>query len=145
MLFCCIYRRYENSADCAALIVKILCRIAVDYLGFYENFKPVFRFIAFFQGNLKFCDKIRFSVSVIRFVDISAYARRRTFELINKRIMTFYYFAEFNDFTAKSTERSRSLDSDIAVILSFSVKYLAYAQCEIFPERECEIFGLDRM
>lgn len=83
------------------MIVKVLCRIAVDYLGFYENFKPIFRFIAFFQGNLKFCDKIRFPVSVIRFVGISTYARRRTFELIDKGIMTFYIFAEFNDFYRK--------------------------------------------
>ena len=51
----------------------------------------------------------RLSVSVICFVDISAYARRRTFELIDEGIMPFYLFAEFNDFYCKINRRIAEL------------------------------------
>ena len=65
----------------------------------------------------------------------------RTFQ---PRLLSFDVLIEATSITRKnaqaaSRDRSRSLDSDIAGILSFSVKYLAYAQCEIFPKRECEM------
>ena len=37
-----------------------------------QKLDPISRFICFFQGNLKLCDEIRFSVRILRFSDIRA-------------------------------------------------------------------------
>lgn len=86
----------EHAANRAALIVDIFGRLPVKDTRLYKNFKPVFRFIAFLQRDLQLCDEIGFAVRVFRLADICADACRGTFQLIDKRRMSFYVFAELN-------------------------------------------------
>ena len=67
---------------------------------FYQ-FKPVFCFIAFFQRNLKFCNKIRSAVRVVCFPYVCADAGGGAFQLINERIMPFYTITQSQYFNSK--------------------------------------------
>ena len=52
------------------------------------EFKPVFGFGAFFQGDLKLCYKIRLAMSVKSFMNVRANARSGTKKLVNERPLT---------------------------------------------------------
>ena len=64
--------------------------------AFNQQLDPILRFGAFFQGDLKLGYKICFPVSKLGFPYICADARRGTLQLIDKRRMPFYVFAELN-------------------------------------------------
>ena len=53
------------------------------------------------MADLKLGNKVGFTVSIICFVNICTYGCRRTLQLVDKRIVTFYAVTHFDDFNRK--------------------------------------------
>ena len=68
----------QNTTNRTALIIEINGGFSIQYIGFYKQFQPIFRFVTFLQGNLQLCNKIRLSVSIVCFVNIRTDGGRRT-------------------------------------------------------------------
>lgn len=62
---------------------------------FLRNFNPVFCFVAFFQSNLQFSDKIGTAVRIFRFTDICADACAASLKLIRQGIVFFDAIGQF--------------------------------------------------
>ena len=74
-----------------------------DIIGFSKQQQPVACFVGFFQGDLKFCDEIRFAVSILRFVDICSDTGSGSANLIgdDRFVLAFQEFYQIEDFNSK--------------------------------------------
>jgi hypothetical protein len=62
----------EQFADFTAFCKHIPVFVLGNHMGILEQAKPIVGFVAFFQRDLKFIDKIRLARGIIGFVDICA-------------------------------------------------------------------------
>ena len=63
----------------------------MNIIGFSKQQQPVTGFVGFFQGDLKFCDEIRFAVGILCFVDICSDTGSSSADLIgDDRVSLFF-------------------------------------------------------
>ena len=78
----CIYGCYKYSAYRAAIVQQFGCRVLIDNICTLGNFKPIFRFVTFFQCYLKFCYKVSLAVGILGFTYVCAYTGAAALELV---------------------------------------------------------------
>ena len=101
ILFRRIDRSDEHTANDAAVVKKRFHGFFRNNICFLRYFDPIFCFIAFFQGDLQFCDEVGSSVSVFCLTDIRADACTAPFKLICKGIVPFNAVGEFQNLNRK--------------------------------------------
>ncbi len=101
LFLCRIDRGDKHTSDNAAFMGQSRRLIRIKQFCFLHQFKPILGFIAFFQSDLKFCNKIGSAVSIFSFTDVCSHARCRAFELVDDGVMTFYPIAKLKDFNSK--------------------------------------------
>jgi len=91
----------QEAADGAALVVKRGGRVSAEDIGAHKQLQPVFRFIALFQSDLQFGNKIGFAVGIVCLMNIGSDRSCGAFQLIHNGMMTFDRFAELDDLNGK--------------------------------------------
>ena len=89
----------QHYPDLKTGIVQFLILGRIDIIGFQQKFKPVTGFIGFFQGDLQLGNEIRFTVCILRFVNICADAGPGTADLIGNNCFmpAFQHFDQIED------------------------------------------------
>ncbi len=75
---------YKHTSNNATLLQKAFGSLLANCIGANKHFNPIFSFTALFKGNMKFIDKIRFTCSIVRFVNIRADRGCTPYNLIDK-------------------------------------------------------------
>ena len=95
VLLCGVDGGDEYSANRSAIVQYSFCDIIRDNARFLCDFNPVFCFVAFFQSNMQFSDKIGTAVSIFRLADICADACAASLKLIRQGIVSFDAIGQF--------------------------------------------------
>ena len=72
-------QHYTNARACR--IQRLIFALG-EIVRLIQKFQPISGFVGFFQSDLQFCNKIRFSVGILRFPNICADRRAASANLI---------------------------------------------------------------